>query len=573
MNKTLILILSALLLNTVGIAQITSAKEAEIDQAFESFKDTSKPGVAAVLIKDGKVVYLKGFGSANMDTKTPITPQTKFQLGEMSKQFTTLAILLLEEQGKITLSDDIRKYLTDLPEYNHTITIDHLLNHSSGLHDVNRISNVINGSMNIATQAKALKLIAAQKSLAFKPGTSFSFHESVTESILMAEIVAKASGQSFADFVKTNIFEPLGMKNSLIRDDNNTILADTALPYVKIEESTAYKKNEVLSGVLGGINVYTSAEDLAKWYLNFTHPKGDIGRLIQKLDTPVRLSNGKNFVYYWGKMAIGREFSHPERGLSVFWNYGFQGAYGTNVFRYLDQKMMSFVLGNHNQYNGGLAQHVLNPFIEEYYTLPANIDFEAIEIGKISAEKLKAFEGNYWFKEGYASQLFVENDTLRTKWLFSPRERHQVLVPLSDDTFQQYGQIEDRRLFKFKKEGDGMTLYFTYNESRPDVMERYEPINPSAQELQSYVGTYYNKEYAALFSFSSKDGKLTASNLNHEDITLEPVKKDVFTSTSMFFNALNFLRNDSNDIKGFNMVTDGIHNLVFEKIPDVADAK
>ena len=125
------------------------------------------------------------------------------------------------------------------------IYINHLLNHSSGLYDINRVNNVINGSMNISTQAKALKLIKSQKNLAFKPGTYFSFHESVTESVLMAEIVAKASGQSFAEFVKANIFEPLGMKNSLIRDDSNALLNNVALPYQQIEESTTYKKNEV----------------------------------------------------------------------------------------------------------------------------------------------------------------------------------------------------------------------------------------------------------------------------------------------------------------------------------------
>lgn len=567
MNKTLIIILSTILFSRVSTAQVTTEKEAEIDKAFQSFNNTSKPGFAAALIKDGEVLYLKGFGSANLDTKTPITPQTKFQLGEMSKQFTTLAILLLEEQGKIALDVDIRKHLTELPEYNHTITINHLLNHSSGLYDINRVNNVINGSMNIATQAKAIELIKSQKKLAFRPGTYFSFHESVTESVLMAEIVSKVSGQSFADFIKVNIFEPLGMKNSIIRDDSNAILNNTALPYQQIEESIKYKKNEVESSVLGAINVYTSAEDLAKWYLNFTHPKDNLGRLIQKLDTPVKLSDGKEFVYYWGKMQIGREFSHPERGLSVFWNYGFQGAYGTNVFKYLDQNLISFVLGNHNQYNGSLAQNVLNPFIQEQYTSQENIDFTTKKIKKLSIKQLKAFEGNYWFKEGYASELFVENDTLRTKWLFNDRSRFQTLVALSDNTFQQYAQIEDRRLFKFKKEGDDMVLYFTYNESRPDVMERYEPVNPSILELKSYSGTYYNKEYSTLFSFSVKDGKLVASNLNHQDIIFRPVKRNVFTSTSLFFNALNFLEDESSgNIKGFRMVTDGIHNLIFKKI-------
>lgn len=550
------------------IAQITPAQETEIDKTFNDWNNSSKPGGAATIIKDGSIIYLKGFGSANLETGTPITPQTKFQLGEMSKQFTSLAILLLEEQGKISLTDDIRKYLTVLPEYKNTITIGHLLNHSSGLYNVNKIRNVISGSGEVKTQTEALKLVASQKMLAFKPGTEFSFHESVTESILMAEIVGKSSGQSFADFVKTNIFEPLGMKNSLIRDDSNTILTNVAQPYQK-EEDEDYKKFEVRSSVVGAINAYSSAEDLAKWYLNYSTPKGNLGQLIQRLDTPVQLSNGKKFVYYWGEMAIGREFTHPERGLPIYWNFGLQGGYGTNVFRYINQNIISFALGNSNQYNGALAQGAIDQFVKDLYPLPANIDFKAKKIKKLSAKKLKAFEGNYWFKEGYASQLFVENDTLHSKWLFS--KGSTTLVPLSDNTFQQYAEMEATRLFKFKKENDDMTLSFTFNESRPDIMERYEPVEPSAQALQSYAGTYYNKEYGSLFSFRVEDGQLVAKNLNHQDITLRPTKKDVFTSTSMFFNALEFLRANSNEIKGFSMVTDGIHNLVFEKVPTSSD--
>lgn len=519
---------------------LSSQNEKTFDSIFSQWNDDSKPGGAAGIIKDGKIIYLKGFGSANIQSNELITPQTKFQLGEMSKQFTSLAILLLEEQGTISLKEDIRKYLPELPVYEHIITIGHLLNHSSGLYDINRVNNIINGSMNISTQTKALKLIASQKALCFKPGTDFSFHESVTESVLMAEIVAKSSNQSFAEFIKSNIFEPLGMKNSLIRDNSNTILINAAQPYQKAEDED-YKKLEVLSNVVGAINAYSSAEDLVKWYLNYSNPKGSLGKLIQKLDTLVQLSNGEKFNYYWGDMAIGREFTHPERGLPIFWNFGLQGGYGTNVFRYLDQNIISFALGNSDQYNGALAQGPITIFVKELYPLPAEIDYSTKNLKKLSTKKLNDFEGHYWFKEGYASELFIENDTLRTKWLFNDRSRHQTLVPLSDNTFQQYAKMEDQRLFKFEKEGDDMTLFFTYNESSPDIMERYKPVNPSEQALQSYTGIYYNKDYASLFTFHLEDGKLVARNLDHQDITLRPVKKDIFTSTSMFFNALEFL--------------------------------
>jgi CubicO group peptidase (beta-lactamase class C family) len=548
-------------------AQITPTQEKEIDTVFEEWKDPTKPGVSAGIIKDGEIIYLKSFGTANMEMGTPITAETKFQLGELSKQFTSLAILVLEEQGKIKQNDDIRKYLPEMPEYNHTITIGHLLNHSSGLYDVQKVSTIINGTTLIATQAKALELIASQKTLSYPPGTRFSYHESPTESILMAEIVARSSKQSFADFVKNSIFEPLGMKNSLVRDNSGTILSNVAEPYQKEEESVVFKKNEVFSSVVGAINGYSSAEDLVKWYVNFTHPKSDLGRLVQKLDTPVKLTNGKKFVYYWGEMAIGREFSHPDRGLLKFWNFGIQGGYGTNIFRFTNEKITAFVLGNNNQYNGSLAMDAVDPLVKNLYPLPDAIDFKALKTKKLSTKKLKEFEGDYWFKEGYPSKLFVENDTLHSRWLFS--ERSQKLVPLSDDTFQQMGANDDVRIFKFIKESDAMTLSFTYNESRPDVMERYQPVVPSEQALQLYAGTYYNAEYASLFTFRIEEGQLVASNIDHEDIKFRPTKKDVFTSTSMFFNALEFLRDNSNRVQGFKMVTDGVHHLEFEKAPSI----
>lgn len=571
MKKRTVIALIVLLFGIVGFAQNSSNFQKSVDSIFKTWNTSTQPGGAAGILKDGKILYLKGFGVANLETTELITPQTKFQLGEMSKQFTTLAILLLQEQGKINQNEDIRKYLPEMREYAHKITIGHLLNHSSGLYNVNKVHTVIKGSGEVNTQEEALKLIASQESLSFEPGTDFSFHESVTESILMAEIVARSSGMSFADFVKANIFEPLGMKNSLIRDDSNAILTKVAQPYQK-EEDKGYIKLEVGSSVIGAINAYCSSEDLAKWYLNYAKPQGKLGKLIQKLDTPVQLSNGKKFVYYWGEMAIGREFSHPERGLPIFWNFGLQGGYGTNVFRYLDQNIVSFVLGNSNQYNGALAQGAIVPLVEDKYPLPANIDFKAKKIKKLSAKKLKTFEGDYWFSEGYASEIFVENDTLRSKWLFS-NNNFQTLVPLSNDTFQQYAQMEDTRLFKFIKEGDNMKYHFTYNESRPDIMVRYNPVELDSKDLQSYAGTYYNQEYATLFSFHVEDEQLIVRNLNHQDITLRPVIKDVFTSTSMFFNALEFLRDNSNKVTGFSIVTDGIHNLVFNKTLDVLDSK
>lgn len=567
MTRIFLILTLSILFSIQLSAQNSTDFEKKIDSTFSAVDNLATPGVAAGIIKDGEIIYLKGFGSANMETGEQITPQTKFQLGELSKQFTTLAILVLEQQGEITQQEDIRKYLPELPEYAHIVTIEHLLNHASGLYDIARLNDMINGPGNVLNQAEALELITSQKALSFEPGTDFSFHEAITESVLMAEIVARKSGQSFAGFVKSNIFEPLGMNNSLIRDDRDAIIENVAAPYQKEEER--YKKAEVLSNVVGAINVYCSADDLAKWYLNYSKPNGRLGLLIQQLDTPVKLIDGKKFSYYWGDMAIGREFTHPERGLPIFWNFGLQGGYGTNVFRYLDQNIISFALGNNSEYNGSLAMMSIDPFVKNLYTTPTTIDVDKLKTKKLSEKKLKAFEGHYWFQQaGYASHIFVENDTLRSQWMFS--RRAAALYPLSDSSFQMVGSNEDVRLFTFKKEGDTNILHFTYNDADADIMRPYVPVELSEQSLSSYSGTYYNKEYAALFSFSVEDGKLIVKNLAHTGIEFRSVSKDIFTSSTMFIPSIEFIR-ESNEITGFKVNADGIHNFVFEKAPSSQD--
>ena len=563
MKKKIILSILGLFIGLSVFAQNTNGFDKQADLVFKAYNKPKTPGVAVGVIQDGKTLYLKGFGTGNLETNKSISEKTKFQLGELSKQFTSLAILLLEEQGKISLDDDIRNHLNELPEYDDTVTIRHLLNHCSGLHDINRINTILNGTDVIPNQTKAMDLVVSQKTLSFKPGSKFSFHEAVTESVLMAEIVERSSGQSFPDFVLANIFKPLEMNNSLIRDDSESILNDVAQPYRK-EEGEKYKKNEVRSNVIGAINAYSSAEDMCKWYINFTNPKGSLGHMIQKLDTPVQLTNGNQFDYYWGKMTIGREFGHPERGLPIYWNFGFQGGYGSNIFRFKNEKIISFVLGNNNNYNGSLAMDAIDTLVKEHYTLPATVDYKTLKTKKMESSKLKSFEGNYWFQPaGYASKIFVENDTLRSQWLFS--EMSIKMVPISENTFQQVSNSDEIRQFKFIKGDNGTTLYFKYNDSDPDIMKSYTPAKPTAEIIQSYTGTYFNTAYTSLITFHVDQGELIARTNGHKAIKYLPIKKDVFTSATLFMPSLEFIRDKSDKIIGIRIDGDGVHSLVFEK--------
>jgi len=143
------------------------------------------------------------------------------------------------------------------------------------------------------------------------------------------------------------------------------------------------------------------------------------------------------------------------------------------------------------------------------------------------------------------------------------------LLPVADHIFQQFGTNEDIRLYNFRKGKTGMKLFFTYNDSAPDIMERYEPVIPTEQTLQSYTGTYYNETHAVLYSlFIEEGGALMAKNLDHPGIEFRAVKKDVFSSTASFMTALEFLRDKSDNVIGFKVNADGIQDVVFDKVPD-----
>ena len=336
--------------------------EKQFDSILSPWNNITKPGLAAGVIQNGELLYLKGFGTADIESGKQITPQTKFQIDDLAKQFTVLGILLLEDQGKLSFEDNIRKFLPELPTYKTPIRIKYLLNHTSGLYTLDPIKELMGIRNNaVFTQNDALKIIAAQKELNFEPGTAFSYHTADTEIILMVEIIEKVSGQSFITFTKEHVFNPLGMTNTEF-SDHRKILKNLAKSYA-IGEAITY--NPINDQTLGVTNLYTTAEDLATWFQAFYKDNNALSKLVQQLDSYVILDSGQEFVSTWGKLTLGRYFDHLERGLDKFWQFGLKGGYACNMFRFQSHDFISFVLGNNNRYNGMPAMQLAYAVLED----------------------------------------------------------------------------------------------------------------------------------------------------------------------------------------------------------------
>lgn len=227
-ERVSILLLSVTLSGTEGAR--TQEPNAAVEALFAEYTKPGSPGCALGIYRDGKIVYAKGYGLANIEENVPITPQAVFDIGSTSKQFTAASILLLEQQGKLSIDDDVRKYVPEVPHYGQKITIRNLLNHTSGLRDYLTLMDLAGVNTDgVTTDDDALAVIARQKALNFSPGSEYLYSNSGF--FLLSLIVSRASGKTLREFAAENIFQPLGMTRATYRDDHTSLIPNRALAY------------------------------------------------------------------------------------------------------------------------------------------------------------------------------------------------------------------------------------------------------------------------------------------------------------------------------------------------------
>ncbi len=328
----------------------------QVDELFAPWDNKDSPGAAIAVVQNGAIVYKKGYGMANLEYDIPNSPSTVFHIASVSKQFTAFSILLLEKAGKLSLDDDIRKYIPEVPDFGKTITLRHLATHTSGLRDQWNLLAMAGWRLDdVITKEHVLKLISKQKALNFNPGEEFVYCN--TGFTLLAEVVARVSGQSFAEFTQANIFSPLKMKSTLFYDDHEKIVKNRAYSY---HENNGYKKSVLSYANVGATSLFTTAEDLSLWAVNFSNPVVGDSALIRKLNTLAVLNNGKTF-----GGALG-QFVGKYKDLNEIQHGGADAGYRSFLTRFPDEKFSVVVLSNAAEFNSGdMAHKVVDIYLKD----------------------------------------------------------------------------------------------------------------------------------------------------------------------------------------------------------------
>ncbi len=340
-----------------------AAGRADVDRIFAQWDRKDSPGCALALFKDGAIQYERGYGMADLEHDVAITPDTVFYVGSVSKQFTAFAAALAIQQGRLGPNDSIRKYLPELPEYAGTITIQQLVHHTSGLRDFYALLSIAGRREDaLFDNAAILRLAAKQRALNFPPGTEYLY--SNTGYALLAIIIGRATGTSFGSFVETNIFRPLGMTASRVGDDAARIVKERAFGYSRAPGGEL--RLDTPGGErVGAGGVFTDVRDLLKWDENFYDARVGGRSVIDQVQAPGTLSDGRPLAYAWGLM-LG-----TYRGLKIVEHGGSLGGYRAHLMRFPDRHVSIACLCNLSSIApGALARQVADVALAAQFAEP-----------------------------------------------------------------------------------------------------------------------------------------------------------------------------------------------------------
>lgn len=550
----LLLVMSA----SVSVTQVSKTTFAtKVDQLFVQWDKPDSPGCALSVIKDGHVVYTRGYGSANLDYSVPIASSSVFNIASISKQFTAMTIAVLARHGKLSLDDDIRKYLPDLPQYQNPITIRHLIYHTSGIREYSHLMQLTGIRFQDATDDEVFKIIARQKGLNFEPGDEYLYSNSGY--FLLAQIVKKASGKSLRDFAEENVFKPLGMTNTRFYEDVTQVIKNRATGYSPAN-SGGFSIEITRSNRVGDGGLMTTIDDLILWDKNFYANKLSGGEdLVRLFLTQGILNSGKKIDYAFG-MDV-----ETFRSLRLVGHGGAFNGFNADVIRFPDQRFTVACLCNLSSIESGrLTRQVAEIFLANEFSDSENKS-ETLEpkVVQISEKELSVVAGSYFnAATNNFRRLYVKNGKL----IYSRGSSESELAPLGNNRFLMLG-VPDRIELSFKssKPGVPLQMFTALNGKVFIVHDLVQAASYSQHELQGFAGSFYSPDIDSTYTIILKGDILVLRRRNVDgDTTLVQQFADGFSAVGT--GSLRFIRDRKHQVSGFLLSTGRVRNLRFDKM-------
>ena len=532
-----------------------TAQEAAVDALMAGIAEDGPGGVVAVY-RGGEVVFAEGYGLADVEHGVPNTPSTPYHVASVSKQFTAFAVALLADQGRLSLDDDVRRHLPELPDFGHPVTLRHLATHTSGLRDHWTLWAMGGGRMDdVIRQGDLLRLVERQRELNFAPGTEHLY--SNTGYLLLAEVVARVTGEPFGAWMGAAVFGPLGMADTQVLDDHERIVPGRAASYYRADGEL---KRAVLSFAnAGATGLVTTAEDLAHWLRNLaTHEVGGPAVASAMLERGV-LASGDTLDYALGVVV------DEHRGLRRVRHGGSDAGFRTFLAYYPEIDAGVVALGNVASFDAGVATAVAETVFGEHMDPapapqppPADLDV------RVPSARLDAYAGAYRIENGPVVTVTRAGDGLAMRvegWPQAP------LAALADTLFRvDVPGVDVRAGFHVGPDGqvEGGTFY---QDGRGTPLQRLgaSAWDPGPEALAALAGRYASSELDTAYEARVDGGRLVLVHRRHGEIALTPLADGAFAGDVWFLRTVAFERDAAGRATAMRASSDRVRDLRFDR--------
>lgn len=528
---------------------VATMPEGKVDQAAAYlYEDT--PGAVIGVIRNGELAFVKGYGAADLTYGMPFTPETPTNIGSTSKQFTGFALALLESRGQLSLDDDVRKYIPELPDFGTTITLRHLLTHTTGYREfINTLliagRQVLEGDY--ISRDEVIRVIQNQPELQNKPGTEFNYNNSAFA--LATIVLERVTGRPFHEWMREEVFLPLGMTKTWVRADPGQIIPRRSIGYIPGEGG--FREVRDLHGAAGAGGIYTTPGDIAKWMRNFRTAELGGPEVIRKLTTSYILENGDSTNYGLG-IFVG-----TERGLRRWQHGGNDIAHSSTFVYYPDLDAGYVVFSNYQGVPGRLAQVVADAFFGEHMQEPERPT--AASGVNVPVAVLRRYAGTYEMTTlgGVLVKVELENGALRVELPGQPA------LPLRATSTTKFEVVGAPAQVTFETADDGSVerIIFHQNGDHPG-----KPVGKASQpDLAQYAGRYFSAELEAYYDLAVEDGKLVIRHRRFGPAALTWTSGDSFSGTLPVTN-VDFQRDERGNIIGFVAGNGRARDIRFERL-------
>jgi CubicO group peptidase (beta-lactamase class C family) len=516
--------------------------ESKIESLIPATINDTTPGLVLGVIHKGELIFGQGYGLANLSYNIPNNTKMVYNIGSVSKQFLGYAFAIIQTEGRIDLDEPVSKFLEDWPEFEHEVTIRHLLSHTSGYREAYTMSGLAGRQVGVDRLSKeeCLNVVRKQPKLEFIPGSRYTYNS--TAWVILAEVFEKVMKQKADGWVEENILSPLGMKNSFIESYVGEVIPNAAESY-QYSSNNGYSNPKSNRAIFGAADVYTSIEDFVPWINNFKTAKIGNQQAMDLFLNPFLLNDGTNSGYGFGIQ------NGMHKGLKMYSHTGGHESFITQL-RYYPEHDLGIVSISNFGGKGILPINKLAEFILRDEMKPIKIpNYSEFEMDN---KQLQQFEGNYISPNGNKiTNLKMIDDSLCI-W------GDYKLIPISKDTFytKRWGG-------KFYISTENGADYLEILGDSKSTYNKVEPWAPNLKELKNYVADYWSEELETVYHLVIDQKQLVIQHRWLGEIRLNPISKDFFKSNWGWY--LKVIRNDKKEIVGFNMSSGRTLNVLFKK--------